>query len=177
MPRDEQGDVQRPHPTTATLSADIAALDAAELATHTRALGTVEARDAKLVIVRSDLRQIVGYLQGLVDLDPANAATIAKNAGLYLKRRPPPLTGDLVAKTGPTSGSVVARARRGPGREVHEWQWSADGGHTWTAMPTTCQAKATLHGLQPGTMVWVRHRAITTTGPADWSAAPPVMVI
>ena len=35
-----------PNPPTATLSSDIAALDAAELATHTRALGAAEARDA-----------------------------------------------------------------------------------------------------------------------------------
>src|SRR5580700_10391998 len=71
-----------PTPTTAQLSSDIDALDLAETATHTRTKGTVEARDAKEVIVRADLALLRGYVQSVADADPDNAPSIAQAAGM-----------------------------------------------------------------------------------------------
>jgi hypothetical protein len=165
-----------PNPALAILSADIAALDAAELATHTRTVGVIAARDAKLVIVRTDLRKVVAYVQGLVDADPANAAIIAKNAGLDLRKEPSVNKSEVSAKAGKTSGTVDATARVGGVKSAHEWEYSADGGKTWTAAPVTLQAKTTITGLIPGTSLLVRHRAVTKTGPSDWSAPVPLIV-
>jgi hypothetical protein len=165
-----------PNPALATLSADIAALDAAELATHTKTVGVTAARNAKLVIVRSDLKKVVAYVQGLVDADPVNAETIAKNAGLDLRKTPSRNKSEVSAKAGATSGSVDAAAKVGGVKSAHEWEYSLDAGKTWTAAPTTLQAKTTITGLTPGSSLLVRHRAITKTGASDWSAPVPLIV-
>ena len=55
--------------------------------------------------------------------------------------------------------------RLGKVKASHEWQYSTDGGKTWTSVQTTLQAKTTVPGLQPGNTVVFRHRAVTKSGP------------
>jgi hypothetical protein len=53
---------------------------------------------------------------------------------------------------------------------------SPDGGKTWQALPPTVQAKTAATGLQPGSTYSFRYRAVTKTGPSDWSQAIAIVV-
>jgi hypothetical protein len=83
---------------------------------------------------------------------------------------------DLNAKPGKLSGTLAVSARLGNVRASHDWQYSTDGGKTWISLPSSLQAKTTITGLTPLTAVMVRHRAVTKTGPQDWSAAVTAVV-
>jgi len=179
-----------PNPPLAQLSLDITGLEAAETATHTRTRGTIEARDAKLIVVLSDLGKVRAYVQQVVDADPANAATIAQNAGLGLRKSPVRSKNDVSAKPNPKiSGSVDVTAWLGGVKASHEWQYSVAGSaaggtaqaphddKAWTSAPPTLQAKTTIPGFTPGTTVYVRHRAVTKTGPDNWSQAVSMIVV
>ena len=168
-----------PNPPLLQLSTDIDAFDAAQTATQTRAKGTAAARDAKLVIVRAALVKVCAYVQGLVNADPANAATIAQSAGLSLRKVGVRSKAELSAKPDTTtSGSVDLAAKLGDATTAaHEWQYSTDGGKTWTSAQTTLQAKTTITGLLPATTVSFRHRAITKSGPDAWSQPVSMIVV
>ena len=167
-----------PNPPLAQLSTDIDSLDTAETATHTRAKGTAGTRDAKLVIVRADLALVLTYVQGLVLAAPDNAATIAQSAGLALRKTAVRSKSELSAKPNKTtSGWVDLVAKLGKVRASHEWQYSSDGGKTWTSAQTTLQAKTTVPGLTPGSAVLFRHRAVTKTGPLAWSQSVSIIVV
>jgi hypothetical protein len=173
-----KGTYTTPNPPLAQFASDIADLDAAELATHTRAKGTIAARDEKLAIVRSDLQKIRAYVQGLVDADPANAVSLAQNAGLGLRKATLKTKSEVSAKPNKkTSGSVDVTAKVGGVKASHEWQYGGDGGKTWTDAPPTLQARITLHGFTPGSTALVRHRAVTKTGPDNWSQAVSLIVV
>ncbi len=117
-------------------------------------------------------------MQGLVDADPPDAATIAHNAGLFLRRATVRSKAELSAKPDKTtSGSVVLVAKLGGVKASHEWQYSSDGGKTWTSAQTTLQAKTTITGLTPGSTVSFRHRAVTKTGPDAWSQPVSMIVV
>ena len=169
----------KPNPPLAQLKTDIDSFDAAESAVQqTHATGTAAARDAKLVIVRDDLHNVVEYVQSLVNADPANAANLAQAAGLALRKSKTVSKSELSAKPNKTmSGSVDLVAKLGSKvKTSHEWQYSTDGGKTWTSAQTTLQAKTTVTGLTPATTVLFRHRPITKSGPGAWSQAVTLIV-
>ena len=166
-----------PVPSLLVFNSDIAALDAAETATQTRAPGSVEARDAKRTVVEEDLRKLRAYVQQVADADEANAAMIAKEAGMGVAKVRSSGKQNLTAKPSKKgSGAVDVVAKAPAGRASHEWEVSTDGGKTFTAAPSTLQAKTTLIGLTPGQIVLVRHRAVTKAGSGDWSQTVSVVV-
>ena len=82
----------------------------------------------------------------------------------------------LAAKQGPEAGAVIlaanARALTGGSQRKHffNWQYSADGGKTWVAMPSTPKAKTTLDGLTPLTTYELRVSVTTSDGTTGaWS--------
>lgn len=50
----------------------------------------------------------------------------------------------------------------------YDWEWSSDGGKTWTQVPSTLQAKTTISCLPVATTVLFRFRSVVKTGEADW---------
>ena len=68
---------------------------------------------------------------------------------------------------------VAAAAAR---RAFVDWQYSTDGGKTWTTMPSTLQAKTTLSGMTPASTVEFKYRAVTKTGEGNWSAPVSLLV-
>jgi hypothetical protein len=52
-------------------------------------------------------------------------------------------------------------ARSADDRGCHEWQFSTDGGKTWSSAPRTVQGKTILMGFAPGQTIWLRHRLVT----------------
>jgi hypothetical protein len=163
------GIFKSPVPPLAQLASDLAALDTAQQTALTRVKGSVEIRDAKREVVTSDLHALRAYVQTVVDGDPANGASIATAAGMAVRAPLVRAKQALTLKPTTISGSVAVTARVTAARSSHEWEYSTDGGKTYVALAPTLQAKTTITGLVPGSTVLVRHRAVTKTGPDDWS--------
>jgi len=163
-----------PTPALSTFSTHLGALNAAELVVATRAKGSVPARDAALLTVVNDLTQLKGYVQGVANADPENAAHIIQSSGMKVKRVTPFHKPALALKQGPLSGTLLVVAKAAAKRASYEWETSLDE-KSWTALPPTLQAKTNIAGLAPASLVYVRFRAVTKTGASDWSA--PVSII
>jgi hypothetical protein len=164
------------NPPLATLNTSIAALDAAETATKTRAKGTVAARNAARAQLVSDLHALKAYVQQVADANPDQAEAIIASAGMQVRRSTSRAKPTFAVRQGKISGSVKLEARAVALRASYEWEWSIDGGKTWTTAPPTLQAKTAISGLPAGTTVQFRYRSVTKTGAADWSQATSLLV-
>jgi hypothetical protein len=172
------GDFPSPTPPLVQFNSDISALETAQTDALTRAKGAVQARDAKLAFVITDLNQLRTYVEKVADADPANGLAIANAAGMGIRKLPTTKKNDLNVKAGKVSGTLTISARVGTKQKVaHDWEYSTDGGKTWITMPSTTQAKTTLIGLTPGTTVNIRHRELTSKGAADWGSPVPMFVV
>jgi hypothetical protein len=165
-----------PNPPLTALNASITALVTTETATQTRAKGTVPARNAARAQLISDLQALKAYVQQVADANPDQAETIIASAGLTVRKTPSLAKPAFVARAGATSGSVKLAARAAALRASYEWEYSVDGGKTWTAAPPTLQAKTTIGSLPVGTNVQFRYRSVTKTGAGDWSQPTSLLV-
>lgn len=156
-----------PNPSLAALEAAITALATAETAFKTRA-GTKEARDNARVALVALLHGIHAYVQGLASANPAQADVIAKAASMTLRKAPVTHKSDLAVKP-KSEGVVHVAAKALKGAKAHEWQYSTDGGKTWSSAPSTTKSSTLIAGLQPGASVQVKHRMVTKSGVTDWS--------
>lgn len=154
-----------------TASSHVSALGTAEVATKTRAVGTIQARDDAKKLVIADAGQLHAYVQQVVNASPNQAETIAAAAAMTIRKNGAHPKSDLTVKQ-TVSQTVHAVAQNAKGAKSHEWQYSVDGGKTWTSAPPTTQASTTIQNLPSGTLVQFRQRAVTKTGPGDWT--PPV---
>ncbi len=82
----------------------------------------------------------------------------------------------FAAKPGAVSGTVDLTAKVVARRASYEWDWSADGGKTWTTLPSTLQAKTTVPNLPVGTTASFRFRAVTKAGQGDWSQIVTLLI-
>ena len=66
---------------------------------------------------------------------------------------------------------AVARAT------TYYWAWSLDQ-KSWTSAADTTKARTTIAGLEPGSLVYFRCRALATkTGTTDWSQIVSLIVM
>lgn len=165
-----------PNPPLAALSASLTALVAAETATQTRAHGTVPTRNAALAQALSDFQVIKANVQQVADASPEQAEAIIASAGMAVRKPTTRAKPTFAVRQGTTSGSVKLAARAAALRASYEWEWSGDGGKTWTPVPPTLQARTSISGLPVGTSVQFRYRAVTKTGATDWSQATSLLV-
>jgi hypothetical protein len=165
-----------PNPALAAMNTSLAALVTAETATQTRAKGTVAARNAALVQVLSDFKVIKAQVQQVADATPEQAEAIINSAGMSVRKPTTRAKPTFAARQGITSGSVKLAARAAALRASYEWEWSGDGGKTWTPVPPTLQARTSIAGLPVGTNVQFRYRSVTKTGASDWSQATSLLV-
>ena len=154
----------------------LVALDTAELATKTRAPGSVAARNAAKLAAKAALQILKGVVQQAADASPEQADAIITSAGMSVKKAPTRTVISFNVKQGPVTGSARAIAKAAATRASYDWEWSADGGKTWTPAPSSLQAKTTITGLPVGTTVMFRHRAVTKAGPGDWSQVVTLLV-
>lgn len=143
-----------PNPPLATLQAQIQDLDTAEQATKTKTKGTVAIRDTKREILYSSLESERMYVQSLADANPEQAVAIVTAAGLGVGKTPSRTKPVLQVKPGPLPGTakLVANASLLAGKRTsksvtYNWQMSADGGKTWTNLPSTPLASTTVENL------------------------------
>jgi hypothetical protein len=160
----------------ATAQTHLAALVSAEAALKSKPpTGVKQVRNDALLLVKQDAQQLHGYVQTLCNASPSQAATIAANAAMTLRKKGAHPKADIAVKQ-KISGTVHVSARSIKGAKSHEWQLSSDGGKTWTAVPPTSKPSTTISGITPGQTVLVRHRIVTTTDPTDWIVSSPVAV-
>jgi hypothetical protein len=166
-----------PLPALTQVTTDLDVLDTAETATHARTAGAVEARDAALLKVEHDLHALTAYVQGIVDAaDPAQAESLAANAGMSVKKVAAHAKQDLALHRGDVSGTVHVVAKAAGHRAAYQWQSSIDGGKTWVNAPTTIQANTDLTGLPVGGQVLVRYMPVTKGGVGDWSTPEAIVI-
>jgi hypothetical protein len=144
-----------PSPALTLVQGHLATLTGAETALKNR-LGTKAARDDARNVVIVDAHQLHTYVQSVVNQNPAQAETIAQRASMTLRKVGAKQKSDLAIK------HVISGT-------VHDWQYSTDGGKTWTDAPSTTKSSTTITGLQPGAFVTCRQRVLTVQGRSDWS--------
>ena len=165
-----------PTPTLAAFQADITALATAETAVLARTKGSVEARNAKLAIVKSDLENLKTYVQAVSDtVNPSNAPAIIESAGMTLRKVTLHDKAHLAIKQGSVSGTVVLAAKAAGKRAAYDWQFSTDQ-KTWTPVAPTLQAKTGVSGLTAGTVYYFRVQSLLPTGEQNWSDLVAFMV-
>lgn len=165
-----------PNPPLSAVSALVTKLDAAETAVKTRAAGTVEARDAAKEQLIDALHDIRGYVQSTANANPDQAEAMVASAALRTKRIPVRAKAALAVTPADVSGAAKIEAKAVARRAAYEWQWSGDGGKTWTALPPTLQSRTSVEGLPVGTSCSFRVRALTRTGEGDWSQVVTYLV-
>ena len=121
------GNPSFPSPTIdlVQVSKDIDALDLAEQAAHQGPKGAIADRDIKLLVVRSDMRQLKEYVQGRADADLGNAVAIIEGAGYFVVSWRGPGKPDFAAKYTKTPGALLlaVEARKPP--VSYYWQMCA----------------------------------------------------
>jgi hypothetical protein len=165
-----------PAPALAVISQAIADLQSAEMAALLRTKGAVITRDEKRTALVTLLQQLKGYVQTIADANVENGASIIASAGLAVRKTPVRVPRVFAAKPGIVSGSAKLVAASAGNRSGYEWQYSTDGGKTWSAVPFTLQAKTTIAGLAVGSTVLFRYRPVTKTGEGDWSQSVSLVV-
>jgi len=161
------GTFKAPTPALAVVTSHVTALSNAEAAfkAHT---GTRADRDKEHQLLVEDCKQLHAYVQQLANASPTEASTIAADAAMTLRKKGTAHKNDLATSQKVTSVVEVA-AKAVKGGRSYEWQYSTDGGKTWIGVQPTTQAKVSIPNLQPGVVTQFRQRAVTKSGPTDWS--------
>jgi hypothetical protein len=164
-----------PSPPLATLSADLAAYEAAEAQVVTRVKGAAVTRNEKYTVLHADLEHEMAYVQSLADATPANAQSIIESAGFSIRKSTPHPKAPIKVEAGSVPGSVKLIAQAVAHRASYEWQYSTDQ-KTWTSAPTTLQAKTDITGLTSTTVFYFRFRGVTKAGEGAYSQIVQILV-
>jgi hypothetical protein len=165
----------QPVPPLATVSADLAAYEAAEATALTRVKGAAVTRNEKYLALHSDLQHLMAYVQSVADANPANAQSIIESAGFAVRKTTSHPKGPITVTAGPVPGAVKLVAKASSTRASYEWQFSTDQ-KTWTNAPSTLQAKAAIVGLTSGTVYSFRFRGVTKDGEGAFSQVVQILV-
>jgi hypothetical protein len=157
-----------PAPTLTVFASDLTNLTTLEAAVKNRTKGAAATRNAALKVVMVDIHQLASYVEGLANADPDNAASIAQQAGMAV-RKAAVRTKPTLATKQTSSGAVHVVAKATKGAKANNWQYSTDGGKTWLLAPTSTKSTTVITGLTPGATLTVRHQAVTKAGALDWS--------
>jgi hypothetical protein len=166
-----------PTPTVAALAAAVSDLHDAETAALSRTKGAVTVRNDKRTVLVGLLQQYRGYVQGVADATPENAAAIIESAGLSVRKVVTRSKRAFAAVQGAASGEAHVTAVTAGARAAYDWQYSVDGGKTWVDVPSTTRGQTTIVGLPVGTTAQFRYRTVTPKGgQGDWSAVASLFV-
>jgi hypothetical protein len=156
-----------PTPPLATVSADLAAFQAAESAALARTKGAVETRNAKLVVLKNDLELLMANVQSVANANESTAESVITGAGFAVRKTASRTKAPLEVEQGSLSGSVKLVAKAVARRASYEWQYSLDQ-KTWTEAPSTLQAKTVIVGLTPATTYYFQVRPVIKGGQGNW---------
>ena len=164
-----------PTPSLATVAADLAAYEAAEAQVVTRVKGAAVARNAKYMVLHTDLEHLMGSVQQAADANSANAQSIIESAGFAIRKTASKPKSEIKIVPGGVPGSVKLMAKAVAPRASYEWQYSTDQ-KTWINAPTSLQAKTAITGLTSGTTYYFRFRGVTKAGEGAYSQVVQVLL-
>lgn len=151
------------------LSTRLLDLRKAEEAAYKGPKGAAQDRNAKLEVVRSDMRLLKAGVQGVADANMAEACAIIESSGMSVAkstaRTKPPFT----ARYAKVPGRVALDARAVARKATYYWEMSTDG-ETWAGLPDTLAASTSVDGLAAGTLYFFRFRTLTRAGVSGYSA-------
>ena len=172
-----------PNPPLSTLKAQIAKVEDAEKQARARTKGAAQTRDLECERLVRMLDSERGYVKTLCDDSPEEASVIIQSAGMIcsaargyskpaikITHGAAPCTVDLVAATGALLGGRSSK------NKVFHWQWTADGGRTFTDAPATSTGKTTIANLPPLTVLGFRSKVTTSTTSGAWSPVVSIVV-
>jgi hypothetical protein len=165
-----------PDPVISAFFDALAKYSAAETAAQTRAKGTIPARNAARVVFLGAIHALKARIQSVADATPEQAEAIITSTTLATKKTTIRQKQTFSLEYGSTSGTIHVIAKAAGPRAAYEWQFSLDGGKTWTQVPNTLQAKTTIIGLPVATTVQFRYRVTTPKGMGDWSQPISILV-
>ena len=165
-----------PTPPLSAVTAAIDDLQSAQVAAEARTRGAVTVRNDKRTALITVLHQVASYVQGQADASMETGSAIIQSAGFGVRKTSAPAARVFAAKTAGVSGAVRLVAPPAARRASYEWEYSSDGGATWTTAPVTLRANTTIAGLKPASTVLFRYRAVTTAGEANWSQSVSLVV-
>jgi hypothetical protein len=164
-----------PTPPLATVSADLAAYEAAEAQVLTRVKGAAATRNTKYAVLRTDLEHLMAGVQQVADASPATAQSLIEGAGFSIRKTTSHPKSAIKVEAGTVPGSVKLVAKAVALRASYEWQYSTDQ-KTWTSAPSTLQAKTVITGLTSSTTVYFRVRGVTKEGEGAFSQIVQIVV-
>jgi hypothetical protein len=135
-----------------------ALISAQETATETKARGSALVRNTKRDAVWTAMEVLQKYAQSVTDTMTAeNAAALIVAAGLLVVKIGTHQKAALTASLTATQGNVLLEANRkllvgtanASKKAYFNWQWSGDGGKTWTSVTSTPLASTEIPGLTP----------------------------
>ena len=166
-----------PTPTVAALAAAVSDLHDAETAALSRSKGAATVRNDKRTVLVGLLQQYRGYVQGVADATPENAAAIIESAGLSVRKLAARGKRTFAVVQGAASGEARVTAVTAGSRAAYDWQYSVDGGKTWVDVPSTTRGQTKIVGLPVGTAAQFRYRTVTPRGgQGDWSAPASLLM-
>jgi hypothetical protein len=134
-------------------------------------------RDEKRSHLEALLRQLRAEVQSVADQQPDKGAAIIRSAGFTLHKGPGNRPKEFRARLDRPGGPVRMIAPAAARRASYDWRYSADGGETWTPMPSTMQSWKTLSGVPLMTTVHLQYRALTRSGWGEWSRIIALVVV
>ena len=166
----------------ALLLTKIQALDTAQKAIATKALGTIPARNLAAAALTTSLETARALVQELVDAKPDQATFIIESAAM-LSSTVRTFTKAILAATQAQPGGLVHLvANVGvltadiKGRVFFNWEYSIDGGKTWIAAPSTPHGDTSLAGLTPMVTYSFRTCVTARNNTTPWSQAVTLLV-
>jgi hypothetical protein len=168
--------IPNPNPSIATLTTLVTTVDTTETATKTRTKGTVAARNAALAALEVALHATKANIQQLADASPEQADAIIASVGMSVRKTAVRVKAPFAVEQGTLSGTAQLTAKAAALRASYEWEWSGNGGSTWTPVLPTLKAKTTVTGLPVATSCQFRFRSVTKAGVSDWSQPITLLV-
>jgi hypothetical protein len=173
-----------------TLQAFLALLTAfvlaQQVATETKAKGSATLRNIKGNALWSAMELLQKYMQGLADMLSAEAAaSLIASAGLLVAKIPTHHKAELTATLTGVPGNVFLDANRAllvgeadaRKKAYFNWEWSGDGGKTWTSVTSTPYASTEIPGLTLLSTYSFRVSVTIAKQPAGpWSDAVSLLV-
>ena len=139
---------------------------------QSRKIGTVAARNAYLVQVRSTMNEFLPIAQKVVDNDPANAITFITSLGLSYTKREHVTKKEIEVRHGEVSGSFDLYVKKPKGNFAVVWFFTRnpEDEKSWQMADFSHNTHGFIENLEPGTVFFFRARVSSSvTGKSDWT--------
>ena len=159
-----------PSPALATVSTEIATLEASYGVSLSRVKGSVAQMHSDLKALSITLKLLASYVENIANADPDNAEAIINSAGMTVKKHTPLPPKVFTVKQGATPGVVLVNSKASK-RASYIYQYTTDqnNANSWVDGYKNVKVKGSITGLTPATRYYFRVATVSTTGESSWS--------